>query len=104
MANREEIEERNSIFPCRNRLGHGAVRCGDVAFIEAARMPGGKGFQFQGQLGDVMAESAPRPIQLHSLVKADDFGIDPDFFFEKKRHPYPWYQQVLCRKMGHPQV
>src|SRR5690606_38925707 len=31
---------------------------GDVLFIEATRMPGGKGFQLSGQLGEVMQESA----------------------------------------------
>jgi ATP-dependent Lon protease len=31
---------------------------GDIIFIEATRMPGSKGFQLTGQLGDVMKESA----------------------------------------------
>ena len=31
---------------------------GDIIFVEATRMPGSKGFQLTGQLGDVMKESA----------------------------------------------
>ena len=31
---------------------------GEVLYVEATQMPGGKGFQYTGQLGEVMQESA----------------------------------------------
>ncbi len=37
---------------------------GDIMFIEATRMPGSKGFQLTGQLGDVMQESAQAALSL----------------------------------------
>ena len=41
---------------------------GDVLFIEATKMPGEKGFQMTGQLGDVMQESAKAAL---SFVRAN---------------------------------
>jgi ATP-dependent Lon protease len=52
---------------------------GDVLFIEATRMPGSKGFQLSGQLGDVMQESA-RAALSYVRSRAKKLGIDPDFF------------------------
>ncbi len=75
---REEIEERTDIPGVATGLAWTPVG-GDVLFVEAARMPGGKGFQYTGQLGDVMAESA-RTALSYIRSKADDFGLDAKFF------------------------
>ncbi len=58
---------------------------GDIMFIEATRMPGSKGFQLTGQLGDVMKESA---IAAFSYVRshAGDFGIDEKVFDKSDIH------------------
>ncbi len=52
---------------------------GDIIFIEATAMPGGKGFTLTGQLGDVMKESARAAL---SWVRAEGqrVGIDTSFF------------------------
>ncbi len=81
---REEIEERTNIPGVATGLAWTPVG-GDVLFIEAARMPGGKGFQFTGQLGDVMAESAKTALS-YIRSKADDFGIDQTFFEKNDIH------------------
>jgi ATP-dependent Lon protease len=52
---------------------------GDVLFIEATRMPGSKGFQLSGQLGDVMQESAKAALS-YVRSRAKRLGIEPDFF------------------------
>lgn len=52
---------------------------GDVLFIEATRMPGGKGFTVTGSIGNVMQESARAAL---SLVRSqsEHLGIPTDFF------------------------
>jgi len=52
---------------------------GDVLFIEATRMPGSKGFQLSGQLGEVMQESAKAALS-YVRSRAKKLHIDPDFF------------------------
>ncbi len=52
---------------------------GEVLFVEAAMMPGGKGFQFTGQLGEVMQESA-RAALSYIRSTAASLGIDERFF------------------------
>ncbi|MEX2143567.1 MAG: endopeptidase La, partial [Anaerolineales bacterium] len=52
---------------------------GDVLFIEATRMPGSKGFQLSGQLGEVMQESAKAALS-YVRSRAKKLQIDPDFF------------------------
>ena len=52
---------------------------GDIIFIEATRMPGSKGFQVTGQLGDVMKESAQAALS-YVRSKANDLRIPEDFF------------------------
>src|SRR5690606_16050272 len=52
---------------------------GDVLFIEATQMPGSKGFQYTGQLGEVMQESA-RLAMSYIRSKAHDLDIDEKFF------------------------
>jgi ATP-dependent Lon protease len=58
---------------------------GDILFIEATRMPGSKGFQLTGQLGDVMKESAQAAL---SWVRANasDLGIADDIFAQSDIH------------------
>ncbi len=52
---------------------------GDIIFIEATRMRGGKQFTMTGHLGEVMQESMTAAL---SWVRANAqrYGIDPDFF------------------------
>jgi ATP-dependent Lon protease len=52
---------------------------GDIIFIEATAMPGGKGFILTGQLGDVMKESA-RAALSYMRAEAERLGIDGKFF------------------------
>lgn len=52
---------------------------GDILFIEATRMPGGKGFTLTGQLGEVMRESAQAALS-YVRANAEKLGIAPDFF------------------------
>lgn len=58
---------------------------GDVLFIEATMMPGGKGFQLTGQLGDVMRESAQAALS-YVRSKAEDLDIPPRFFDKTDIH------------------
>jgi ATP-dependent Lon protease len=58
---------------------------GDIIFIEATRMPGGKGFTLTGQLGDVMKESA-RAALSWVRAEAEQLGIDPQFFDHNDIH------------------
>lgn len=58
---------------------------GDVLFIEASKMPGSKGFQYTGQLGDVMQESA-KIAYSYMRSRAADFGVDPEFYKEFDIH------------------
>jgi ATP-dependent Lon protease len=50
---------------------------GDILFIEATRMPGGKGFLVTGQLGDVMKESSQAAYS-YVRSKSVDLGIEQD--------------------------
>ncbi|HSK62962.1 MAG TPA: endopeptidase La [Pyrinomonadaceae bacterium] len=52
---------------------------GEVLFIEATLLPGGRGLTITGQLGEVMQESA-RAAQSYLWSHATEFGIDPDIF------------------------
>src|SRR5262245_61508463 len=52
---------------------------GDIIFIEATAMPGGKGFTLTGQLGDVMKESA-RAALSWVRAEAERLGVDPRFY------------------------
>ena len=52
---------------------------GEILFIEANLLPGGRGFTITGQLGEVMQESA-RAAQSYLWAHAQDFGIDPSMF------------------------
>ncbi len=52
---------------------------GEVLFIEATLLPGGRGLTITGQLGEVMQESA-RAAQSYLWSHANEFGISPDMF------------------------
>jgi ATP-dependent Lon protease len=56
-----------------------------VLFIEATRMPGKKGFQLSGQLGEVMQESAKAALS-YVRSRAKKLGIDPEFFEKTDIH------------------
>ncbi len=75
---REEIEDRTDLPGVATGLAWTPVG-GDVLFIEATRMAGGKGFQYTGKLGEVMQESA-RIALSYIRSKAHELGIDPDFY------------------------
>jgi ATP-dependent Lon protease len=52
---------------------------GEVLFIEATLLPGGRGLTITGQLGEVMQESA-RAAQSFLWSHASEVGIDPEIF------------------------
>jgi ATP-dependent Lon protease len=58
---------------------------GDVLFIEATRMPGAKGFQVTGSVGNVMQESA-RAAMSYVRSHAEQLGLDADFFEKSDFH------------------
>src|SRR5271154_2381507 len=58
---------------------------GDIVFIEASAMRGGKQFTMTGHLGEVMQESM-RAALTWVRAHAEEFGIDPDFFRKQDLH------------------
>ena len=74
----EELEERTRVPGVAVGLAWTAAG-GDILFIEATRMKGGKTLTLTGQLGDVMKESAQAAL---SWVRshASDLGIRSDFW------------------------
>ncbi|MGH9176690.1 MAG: S16 family serine protease, partial [Vicinamibacterales bacterium] len=59
---------------------------GDVLFIEASLLPGGRGqFILTGQLGDVMQESARAAVS-HIRANARELGVEPNFLEQKDLH------------------
>lgn len=58
---------------------------GEVLFIEATCMPGSKGFQLTGSLGDVMQESA-RAALSYVRANAEMLGLSSDFFQDTDIH------------------
>jgi ATP-dependent Lon protease len=58
---------------------------GDIVFIEASRMRGGKQFTMTGHLGEVMQESM-RAALTWVRANAERYGIDPDFFRKQDIH------------------
>ncbi|HEX9759414.1 MAG TPA: S16 family serine protease, partial [Candidatus Acidoferrales bacterium] len=58
---------------------------GDIVFIEATRMRGGKQFTMTGHLGEVMQESM-RAALSWVRAHAGQYGIDPDFFQNEDIH------------------
>jgi ATP-dependent Lon protease len=82
--NDEEIIQRTSIPGVATGLAWTSVG-GDVLFVEATRMPGGKGFQITGSVGNVMQESAHAAL---SFVRANarQLGLEADFFDKADFH------------------
>jgi ATP-dependent Lon protease len=81
---RSEIEDRTDRPGVATGLAWTPVG-GDVLFVEATRMPGGKGFQYTGKLGEVMQESA-RIALSYIRSKADALGVDPAFYDNSDIH------------------
>ena len=80
----EEIDTRTSIpgvVPGLAWTPYG----GDILFIEATRMPGGKGFQVTGSVGNVMQESA-RAALSYVRSHAVEIGLQKDFFDKSDIH------------------
>jgi len=73
-----EIKERTGIPGVATGLSWTPFG-GDIVFVEATKMPGSKGFQLTGQLGDVMRESAQAALS-YVRSKAKDLGLDERFF------------------------
>jgi ATP-dependent Lon protease len=80
----EEIAARTSIPGVATGLAYTPVG-GDVLFIEATRMPGGKGFQVTGSLGNVMQESARAALSF-VRSRAEKLGLDQSFFEKSDFH------------------
>ncbi|HMM27471.1 MAG TPA: endopeptidase La [Aggregatilineaceae bacterium] len=81
---RTEIEERVDTPGVAVGLAVTAVG-GDVLFVEAAQMPGKGNFQYTGQLGQVMQESA-RAAYSYVRAKAQDLNVEADFFDTRDIH------------------
>lgn len=81
---KEEIIRRTSTPGVATGLAWTPVG-GDVLFIEATGMPGGKGFQVTGSIGKVMQESAAAAL---SYVRAQSttLGLNPDYFGNNDIH------------------
>jgi ATP-dependent Lon protease len=58
---------------------------GDVLFIEATGMPGGKGFQVTGSIGNVMNESARAALSF-VRSRAKKLGLEDEFFSKSDIH------------------
>jgi ATP-dependent Lon protease len=80
----EEVSERTSQPGVATGLVYTPVG-GDIIFIEATQMPGSKGFQLTGQLGEVMQESA-RAALSYVRANAKALGIQDDFFNKHDLH------------------
>lgn len=80
----EEIAERTSIPGVATGLSW-TPSGGDILFIEATSMPGSKGFQLTGSLGNVMQESA-RAALSYVRSRAAELGLDSKFFEKSDIH------------------
>ena len=80
----EEVAERTSVAGVATALAYTPIG-GDIMFIEATQMPGGKGFQLTGQLGEVMQESA-RAALSYVRANADRLGLAKDYFSTRDLH------------------
>jgi ATP-dependent Lon protease len=80
----DEIAMRTSIPGVATGLAYTPVG-GDVLFIEATRMPGSKGFQLTGSLGNVMQESA-RAALSYVRSRAKELHLEPSFFEKSDIH------------------
>ncbi|MDR3707679.1 MAG: endopeptidase La [Capsulimonadaceae bacterium] len=80
----EEVRERGAIAGVATGLVWTPVG-GDVVFIEASRMQGGKSLQLTGQLGDVMRESAQAALS-YLRAHAHELHIPEDFYQKSDLH------------------
>jgi ATP-dependent Lon protease len=80
----EEIAARTRIPGVATGLAYTPVG-GDVLFIEATRMPGGKNFQVTGSVGNVMQESARAALSF-VRSRAETLGLDQSFFDKSDFH------------------
>ncbi len=80
----EELNKRTSIPGVAPGLAWTPFG-GDVLFIESTAMPGGRGFQVTGSVGNVMQESA-RAALSYVRAHAREFNISPDFFNKNDIH------------------
>ena len=80
----EELNQRTSIPGVVPGLAWTAFG-GDILYIEATNMPGGRGFQITGSLGNVMQESA-RAALSYVRSRAESLGIAPAFFDKNDIH------------------
>jgi ATP-dependent Lon protease len=80
----EELNQRTSIPGVVPGLAYTPYG-GDVLFVEATSMPGGKGFQITGSVGNVMNESA-RAALSYVRSRAKQLGLDSDFFNKSDIH------------------
>lgn len=80
----EEINARTSIPGVAAGLAWTPFG-GDVLFIEATKMPGSKGFQLTGSLGNVMQESAKAALS-YVRAHAKEIGVSEDFFDKTDIH------------------
>jgi ATP-dependent Lon protease len=80
----EEIDTRTSIPGVVPGLAWTPFG-GDILFIEATKMPGSKGFQVTGSVGNVMQESA-RAALSYVRSHAGDLGLPKDFFDKTDIH------------------
>lgn len=80
----EEINRRTSIPGVATGLAWTPFG-GEILFIESTLMPGSKGFQITGSIGNVMQESAKAAL---SYVRAHtkELNIAPDFFDKNDLH------------------
>jgi ATP-dependent Lon protease len=80
----EELNERTSVPGIVPGLAYTPFG-GDVLFVEATRMPGGRGFQITGSIGNVMQESA-RAALSYVRSRAETLGIPAEFFERNDIH------------------
>jgi ATP-dependent Lon protease len=80
----EEVAERTAVPGVATALAYTPVG-GDILFVEATAMPGGKGFQITGQLGEVMQESA-RAALSYVRANAHALGVKDSYFAEHDLH------------------
>ncbi|MCY4464549.1 MAG: endopeptidase La [Chloroflexi bacterium] len=81
---RSELQDRTELPGVATGLAWTPVG-GDALFIEATKMKGGKGFQYTGQLGAVMQESAKIAYSF-ARSRAEQLGVDPAFYSDFDVH------------------
>lgn len=79
-----EVAERTTVPGVATGMAWTPVG-GDILFVEATRMPGGKGFIVTGQLGEVMKESAQAALS-YVRSKAKELNIDEKAFEKSDIH------------------